>query len=50
MMSVACKAVAVGMGAAVIAFGGLHIASAEVCVFLLGVGLFALAIMPLTIE
>jgi hypothetical protein len=50
MLSLACRAVAVAMATAVIAFGAMHIVSPQVSIFLLGIGLLALAIMPLTVE
>jgi hypothetical protein len=50
MMSVACKAIAVGLATATVAFGALNIVSPEVCVFLLGIGLFAISIAPITLE
>jgi hypothetical protein len=50
MMSVALKAVAVGMATATVAFSALHIVSPEVCVFLLAVGLFAISIAPITVD
>ncbi len=50
VLTLACKAVAVAMATATIAFGVMRIVSPEISIVLLGVGLLALAIMPLTVE
>ena len=50
ILSIGCRAIAVGIASAVLAFGIMGIVDTKVNIILLSVGLLAVAILPLTVE
>jgi len=50
LISIGCRAIAVGIASAVLAFGIIGLVDTKVNIILLSIGLFAVAILPLTAE
>ena len=50
MLAIGCRAVAVGIASATLAFGFMDMVDTKVLIILLSFGLLAASIMPLTVD